>query len=185
LPAKGWEAGPRYCHDLAKARLSAKYLSYLVSQAPIATMAADAIRIERRPRIPSSSRTHAGMPFQPRRGFSISLTFWGSTFCFRTRRYGDADSRIIYSLMVNANINGVGHNFIHNPFSDRNFSIAFLESLSPSLVVFLRRCTTPCICNITRGTRTDRMNKVTRLIGYLSTGTATRAKRKIRGATCF
>jgi len=22
----------------------------------------------------------------------------------------------IYSLMVNANINGVGHNFIHNPF---------------------------------------------------------------------
>ena len=23
---------------------------------------------------------------------------------------------LVYSLMVNANINGVGHNFIHNPF---------------------------------------------------------------------
>jgi len=26
----------------------------------------------------------------------------------------------IYSLMVNANINGVGHNFIHNPFFAQN-----------------------------------------------------------------
>src|SRR5437667_1045247 len=44
----------------------------------------------------------------------------------------------IYSLMVNANINGVGHNFIHNPFFRSQFLNRFLESLNPTLVVFLR-----------------------------------------------
>ena len=64
----------------------------------------------------------------------------------------------IYSLMVNANINGVGHNFIHNPFFRSTASeSAFLESPNRLPAASRRRCTTPCTCSITRGTRIGRM----------------------------
>ena len=60
----------------------------------------------------------------------------------------------IYSLMVNANINGVGHNFIHNPFfRSKTAESHFLESHNRSPAASRRRCTTPCTCSITRGIR--------------------------------
>src|SRR6266566_1313909 len=54
----------------------------------------------------------------PRRGGSFSSRlFPGPVLPLSARpALGDAHSRICYSLIVNANINGIGHNFIHNPF---------------------------------------------------------------------
>src|SRR6266498_2481228 len=74
----------------------------------------------------------------------------------------------IYSLMVNANINGVGHNFIHNP--------------SPA--ASRKRCTTLCTCNITRGIPIARMKTGILQIGCQFIVMATTARRKIHGLMC-
>ena len=57
------------------------------------------------------------MLFQPRRGFFISRIFLALYFFFpHAPLWVMLILGFVYSLMVNANINGVGHNFIHNPF---------------------------------------------------------------------
>jgi len=74
----------------------------------------------------------------------------------------------IYSLMVNANINGIGHNFIHNPFF-RAKTLNRLFGVTQSVAC--------CFSQTYYETKV-----VTQLIGCRSIATATTGKRKILGA---
>src|SRR6266704_3183193 len=87
------------------------------SPKPNRTMAADAIRIER-PTTNSKVFTRTRWDTVPAAAGLFHLAYFLGLFFL----YPHAPLWVmlilgfIYSLMVNANINGVGHNFIHNPF---------------------------------------------------------------------
>src|SRR5438045_8954445 len=80
-------------------------------------MNADAIRVER-PATTSRLFAHTRWDAVPAAAGLFHLAYFLSLFFL----YPHAPLWVmlilgfIYSLMVNANINGVGHNFIHNPF---------------------------------------------------------------------
>ena len=69
------------------------------------------------PRRGTPANSGLGTLFQPRRAYFIFRYLLGLYFLFP---HAPLWVMLIlgfgYSLMVNANINGVGHNFIHNPF---------------------------------------------------------------------
>ena len=80
-------------------------------------MAADAIRIER-PTTNSKLFAHTRWDAVPAAAGLFHLTYlFGLYFLFpHAPLWVMLILGFVYSLMVNANINGVGHNFIHNPF---------------------------------------------------------------------
>ena len=80
-------------------------------------MSADVIRIER-PNTNSKLFAHTRWDALPAlAGLFCLAYFFGLYFLFpRAPLWVMLILGFIYSLMVNANINGVGHNFIHNPF---------------------------------------------------------------------
>ena len=87
--------------------------------------------------------------------------------------------------MVNANINGVGHNFIHNPF----FRLQLINRLF-GVTQSLACCFSQTMYNTMhmqhhKGNSDRPDETVTRLIGCRSTGTAMTSKPKIRGAMFF
>ena len=81
------------------------------------TMAADAIRIER-PTTNSKLFAHTRWDALPAAAGLFHLAYlFGLYFLFpHAPLWVMLILGFVYSLMVNANINGVGHNFIHNPF---------------------------------------------------------------------
>src|SRR6266699_3603789 len=80
-------------------------------------MTADAIRVER-PATNSKLFAHTRWDAIPAGGGLFHLAYFLGLFFL----YPHAPLWVmlilgfVYSLMVNANINGIGHNFIHNPF---------------------------------------------------------------------
>ena len=80
-------------------------------------MNAEAIRVER-PVTNSRIFAHTRWDFLPAMaGLSHLAYLFGLYFLFpHTPLWVMLILGFIYSLMVNANVNGVGHNFIHNPF---------------------------------------------------------------------
>src|SRR6266403_5910067 len=80
-------------------------------------MNADAIRIER-PATNSKLFAHTRWDAIPAlAGFLHLAYFLGLFFLYpRTPLWVMLILGFVYALMVNANINGIGHNFIHNPF---------------------------------------------------------------------
>ncbi len=80
-------------------------------------MNADAIRIER-PATNSKLFAHTRWDVIPAlAGFLHLAYFLGLFFLYpRTPLWVMLILGFVYALMVNANINGIGHNFIHNPF---------------------------------------------------------------------
>ena len=80
-------------------------------------MPADAIRIER-PTTNSKLFAHTRWDAVPAAAGLFHLAYlFGLYFLFpHTPLWVMLILGFVYSLMVNANINGVGHNFIHNPF---------------------------------------------------------------------
>ena len=80
-------------------------------------MAADAIRIER-PTTNSKLFAHTRWDAVPAAAGLFHLAYlFGLYFLFpHAPLWVMLILGFVYSLMVNANINGVGHNFIHNPF---------------------------------------------------------------------
>ena len=80
-------------------------------------MNADAIRIER-PATNSKFFAHTRWDAIPSlAGFLHLAYFLGLFFLYpRTPLWVMLILGFVYALMVNANINGIGHNFIHNPF---------------------------------------------------------------------
>jgi len=87
------------------------------SPKPNRTMAADAIRIER-PTTNSKLFAHTRWDAVPAAAGLFHLAYLlGLYFLFpHAPLWVMLILGFVYSLMVNANINGVGHNFIHNPF---------------------------------------------------------------------
>ena len=83
----------------------------------ISPMSADAIRIER-PTTDSKLFAHTRWDVVPAAaGLFCFACFLGLYFLFpHAPLWGMLILGFIYSLMINANINGIGHNFIHNPF---------------------------------------------------------------------
>src|SRR6266481_9223509 len=110
----GLGAGPHYCYHLAKSRLSAKVPG---PPKPNRTMATDAIRIER-PTTNSKLFAHTRWDAVPAAAGIFHLTYlFGLYLLFpHAPLWVMLILGFVYSLMVNANINGVGHHFIHNPF---------------------------------------------------------------------
>ena len=80
-------------------------------------MSADVIRIER-PTTNSGLFAHTRWDVLPAAaGLFCFAYFLGLYFLFpHAPLWVMLILGFIYSLMINANINGVGHNFIHNPF---------------------------------------------------------------------
>jgi fatty acid desaturase len=85
-------------------------------------MSADAIRIER-PTTNSKLFAHTRWDTVPTAAGLFCLAYFlGLFFLFpHAPLWVMLILGFVYSLMVNANINGVGHNFIHNPFFRSNF----------------------------------------------------------------
>src|SRR5207253_5922718 len=85
-------------------------------------MTADAIRIER-PTTDSKLFAHTRWDAIPAAAALFHLAYFLGLFFL----YPHAPLWVmlilgfVYSLMVNANINGIGHNFIHNPFFRSKF----------------------------------------------------------------
>ncbi|PYJ48279.1 MAG: fatty acid desaturase [Verrucomicrobia bacterium] len=79
--------------------------------------AADAIRIER-PRTNSKLFAHTRWDAIPMLAGLFHLAYFLGLFFLYARAplWVMLILGFVYSLMVNANINGIGHNFIHNPF---------------------------------------------------------------------
>ena len=80
-------------------------------------MSADAIRIER-PTTNSKLFAHTRWDVVPAAGGLFHLAYFLGLYLLfpHAPLWVMLILGFIYSLMVNANINGVGHNFIHNPF---------------------------------------------------------------------
>jgi fatty acid desaturase len=78
---------------------------------------ADAIRVER-PTTKSKVFAHTRWDAVPALASLFHLAYFFALFFLypRTPLWTMLILGFIYSLMVNANINGIGHNFIHNPF---------------------------------------------------------------------
>src|SRR4051812_27605753 len=95
-------------------RLSAKVSGL---QKPNRTMAADAIRIER-PITNSKLFAHTRWDIVLTAAGLFHLAYLLALYFLfpHTPLWVMLILGFVYSLMVNANINGVGHNFIHNPF---------------------------------------------------------------------
>src|SRR5215468_12569014 len=89
----------------------------IVSRLRICPMSADAIRVER-PTTNSKLFAQTRWDAVPAAAGLFHLAyFFGLYFLFpHAPLWVMLILGLIYSLMVNANINGVGHNFIHNPF---------------------------------------------------------------------
>jgi len=86
----------------------------------------------------------------------------------------------IYSISISWNINGISHNFIHNPYF-RSALLNRLFSIMESITVgSVRSFTSAFTCSITRATPTDPTIMVTRSIGFRFTSTAMTVKRNIR-----
>ena len=79
--------------------------------------AADAIRIER-PTTDSKLFAHTRWDIVPTLAGFFHLAFFLALFFLypHTPLWIMLILGFVYALMVNANINGVSHNFIHNPF---------------------------------------------------------------------
>jgi fatty acid desaturase len=103
-----------YFRDLAKGRLSTKISG---PQNGNRNMATDAIRIER-PSTNSRLFAHTRWDAVPAAAGLFHLAYlFGLYFLFpHAPLWVMLILGFVYALMVNANINGVGHNFIHNPF---------------------------------------------------------------------
>ncbi len=80
-------------------------------------MSADAIRIER-PTTNSKLFAHTRWDVVPTAAGLFHLAYFLGLYLLfpHAPLWVMLILGFIYSLMVNANINGVGHNFIHNPF---------------------------------------------------------------------
>jgi fatty acid desaturase len=86
----------------------------------------------------------------------------------------------IYSVSISWNINGVSHNFIHNPYF-RSPLLNRLFSVLESVTVGFSQVFYDCIhCSITRETPIDPTNRARQSIGFQFTNTATTARRSIR-----
>src|SRR4029453_2221324 len=108
LSAEGWEAALITATTLPNPGYPPRYNR---------TMAADAIRIER-PTTNSKLFANTRWDAVPAAAGLFHLTYlFGLYFLFpHAPLWVMLVLGFVYSLMVNANINGVGHNFIHNPF---------------------------------------------------------------------
>ncbi len=80
-------------------------------------IASDAVRVER-PTTDSRLFAHTRLDAIPTLASLFHLTYFFALFFLylRVPLWVMLILGFIYSLMINANINGIGHNFIHNPF---------------------------------------------------------------------
>jgi fatty acid desaturase len=80
-------------------------------------MKSDVIRVEQ-PRTDSQIFVHTRWDAIPMLGSLFHVAYFFGLFLLfpRTPLWVMLILGFIYSLMINANINGIGHNFIHNPF---------------------------------------------------------------------
>jgi hypothetical protein len=122
-------------------------------------MSTEAIRIER----PSTSSTlfaHTRWDALPVAAGLFHLAYLlGLYFLFpRAPLWVMLILGLIYSLMVNANINGVGHNFIHNPFFCSKLLNRLFGVTQSIACCFSQQCMTLSTCSIIRGIQIDRRN---------------------------
>src|SRR2546423_3461529 len=117
---KGFDYNERFSDALAAARCNSARRS----------MTADSIKVER-PTTDSEIFGHTRWDAVPMLAGLFHLAYFFALFFLfpHTPLWLMLVLGFIYSLMINANINGVGHNFIHNPFFrstllNRLFSLA-------------------------------------------------------------
>jgi len=145
------------------------------------TSSSDLIAIER-PKTNSSIFAHTRWDVIPlAAGVLHCVYFFGMFYLFpRVPLWVMLILGFIYSVSIAWNINGISHNFIHNPYFrspllNRLFSI--MESIT---VGFGQVFTSASICSIAGATPIGPTNTVTPLIGFRFTNTAMTVKRSIR-----
>jgi hypothetical protein len=136
-------------------------------------LSSDLVAIER-PKTNSRIFAHTPWDVIPvAAGVLLCVYFFGMFYLFpRVPLWVILILGFIYSVSISWNINGISHNFIHNPYFrspllNRLFSI--MESIT---VGFGQVFTSAFTCSITRETPTDPTIMVTRSIGFRFTSTA-------------
>jgi len=108
------------------------------------TSSSDLVAIER-PKTNSSIFAHTRWDVIPLAAGVLHCVYFFGMFTFLARpTLGHADSRFIYSISISWNINGISHNFIHNPYF-RSALLNRLFSIMESITVGFGQVFYECI----------------------------------------
>ena len=113
--------------------------------------------------------------------FYIAFTFSGLFYLFpRVPLWGMLILGFFYSVSISWNINGISHNFIHNPYF-RSPLLNRLFSILESITVCFSQIFYECIHMQHHKGNADRPDEhgETRSIGFRFTNTVTTAKRRV------
>src|SRR5207247_3462566 len=146
-------------------------------------MNADVIRTER-PATNSKLFAHTRWVAVPALASLFHLAYFLALFVLypRTPLWVMLILGFVYALMVNANINGVGHNFIHNPFF-RSPLLNRLFGIVQSIACCFSQTYYDAVHMQHHKGNADRPDQTGETVDWISiTNMATTARRKIHGA---